>query len=123
MYTLEEGKWAVMLRLHTGACDRTAAVAVLKDLMRLMCGGVDGGDEGGAAQEREVKLGLEEYIPSGKMSKPFWARGVDMLGYSLNSFRFSNLDFVDPDSPRCSRVVRVLLNPDHTSKLLKVVYS
>lgn len=120
VYEVEEGgKWAVMMKLHTGACDRTAAVAVLKELMALMKSG------GGALgvelvqEESEVGLGVEEYIPTGKTNKPFWARGVDMLGYSLNSFRLSNLEFVDPDSPRCSRVVRLLLDSDHTTNLLE----
>lgn len=116
------GKWAVMIKVHTGVCDRTAAVALLKELTGLMKSSNGGGDlgESGGIKEREVSLGVEEYIPSGKMSKPFWSRGVDMLGYSLNSFRLSNLEFVDPDSRRSSRVVRLMLDSDHTSKLLEV---
>ncbi|CAN6807057.1 unnamed protein product, partial [Brassica oleracea var. botrytis] len=51
-------------------------------------------DFGGYASER-VGLGkaIEEMIPSGKGDKPFWARGIDVLGYSLNAFWFSNLSF------------------------------
>ncbi|KMT06766.1 hypothetical protein BVRB_7g159260 [Beta vulgaris subsp. vulgaris] len=122
VYEIDEvGKWAVMIKVHTGVCDRTAAVALLKELTGLMKSSNGGGDldESGEIKEREVSLGVEEYIPSGKMSKPFWSRGVDMLGYSLNSFRLSNLEFVDPDSRRSSRVVRLMLDSDHTSKLLE----
>ncbi|XP_021766535.1 uncharacterized protein LOC110730991 [Chenopodium quinoa] len=118
VYEIEErGKWAVMIKLHTGACDRTAAVAVMKELTGLMMSGGGGSQE--EEEEGEVGLGVEEYIPSGKTNKPFWSRGVDMLGYSLNSFRLSNLEFVDPNSPRSSRVVRLLMDSDHTTKLLE----
>lgn len=107
-----------MLRLHTAACDRTAAAAVLRELMGMMGGGVGREIEG----EGEVNLGIEECMPSGKANKPFWARGVDMLGYSLNSFRFSNLDFVDASSPRCSQVVRLRMGADETGRVLSVSY-
>ncbi|KAJ6698366.1 GATA ZINC FINGER PROTEIN-RELATED [Salix purpurea] len=83
-----------------------------------------GENQGGIAEEYEneveVSLGIEDYIPRGKGNKPFWARGIDMLGYSLNSFRLSNLDFVDADSPRGSRVARLQLDSDDTQKLLDV---
>ncbi|KAJ8422621.1 hypothetical protein Cgig2_026198 [Carnegiea gigantea] len=36
VYALDGGKWALVMRIHTGACDRTAAVAVLRELLRLM---------------------------------------------------------------------------------------
>ncbi|KAH7854417.1 hypothetical protein Vadar_013545 [Vaccinium darrowii] len=114
VYVLSEGEWAVTLRLHTGACDRTGAVGVLRELMGLM-----GGGEGREIErEGEVNLGIEECIPSGKANKPFWARGVDMLGYSLNSFRFSNLGFVDVDSPRCSQVVRLRMSSGDTDRVV-----
>ncbi|CAO2824019.1 unnamed protein product [Amaranthus hypochondriacus] len=115
VYEMEGEKWAVMLKVHTGVCDRSAAVALMKELTALMKN--DG--VGNVDEAREVSLGVEECIPNGKMSKPFWSRGVDMLGYSLNSFRLSNLEFVDPNSERCSRVVRLLLDSDHTTKLLE----
>ena len=118
IYTLEEGgvtKWSLIIRVHSAVCDRTAAVAAMKDLTAMI---KEGG--GGGAEEGEVTLGLEEYVPDGKTNKPFWARGVDMLGYSLNSFRLANLDFADPGSPRSSRVVRLLMDLEHTKKLLEV---
>lgn len=68
----------------------------------------------------EVNLGIEQMIPAGKANKPFWARGIDMLGYSLNSFRLANLDFIDVDSPRCSQLVRLQMTPLDTQKLLAV---
>ncbi|CAN6981615.1 hypothetical protein IGI04_017522 [Brassica rapa subsp. trilocularis] len=46
---------------------------------------------------KDVGLGkaIEEMIPSGEGDKLFWAHWMDVLGYSLNAFRFSNLSFVD----------------------------
>ncbi|KAL9150166.1 hypothetical protein ABFS82_12G151900 [Erythranthe guttata] len=117
LYTLEDDKWVVALRLHTSACDRTSAVALLKGLLGVMVE-----EEEGVAMEKgkdaEVSLGIEEYFPSGQGSKPFWARGVDMLGYSLNSLRLSNLDFKDTVSPRLSRVVRLKMNAEDTRRIL-----
>lgn len=75
------------------------------------------GEEGGGG---EASLGIEDYIPKGKAHKPLWARGVDMLGYSLNSFRLGNLDFEDVESPRCSQFVRLKINADDTERILNV---
>ncbi|MCH81995.1 GATA zinc finger domain-containing protein C1393.08 [Trifolium medium] len=48
-YAIDE-KWsAVFLRLHTSAFDRVAAVALLKELMRLVAV-KGGGDDGGEAK-------------------------------------------------------------------------
>ncbi|GLT40667.1 hypothetical protein SLA2020_147820 [Shorea laevis] len=114
VYTLSESRWVVVLRLHTGACDRTAAVAVLRELLELVGGGELGDDK----KETAVGLAIEDLIPNGKANKPFWARGLDMLGYSLNSFRLANLNFVDIDSPRHSEVVRLQMNIEETERLV-----
>ncbi|KAJ4830126.1 hypothetical protein Tsubulata_001342 [Turnera subulata] len=118
VYTVSDGRWAVVLRLHTGACDRAAAVGLLRELLGLV-----GAGEGAVAEkenrgEVEVSLGIEELVPSEKANKPFWARGLDMLGYSLNSFRLSNLEYLDASSPRSSQVVRLLLDAHHTQTIL-----
>lgn len=111
------------LRLHTGACDRTSAVTLLREFMRETTA-----DEGHVEEEEEEEVGLgkaiEEMVPSGKGDKPFWARGIDVLGYSLNAVRFSNLSFVDAeDSNRRSQVVRMKLESDQTLKLVAVSLS
>ncbi|XP_034694539.1 uncharacterized protein LOC117920938 [Vitis riparia] len=111
VYTLSNDEWVVTLRLHTAACDRTSAVALLRKLLALM----GGGREKELEKETELSLGIEDMIPSGKANKPFWARGVNMLGYSLNSFRLANLNFIDANSPRSSEVVRLHLPADHTA--------
>lgn len=99
-------------RIHTAVCDRTSGAVLLKEFLGLIRGNV------GDVYEDEVNLGIEELIPSGKANKPFWARGVDLLGYSLNSFRFSNLEFKDVVSPRSAAMVRLQLDSHQTAALL-----
>lgn len=106
-----------MLRLHTSACDRAAGAALLRELLELVGGGGTGRELKGSG---EVRLGIEDLIPNGKANKPFWARGVDMLGYSLNSFRLSNLEFKDVKLPRTTQMVKLRINPQDTDKLLAV---
>lgn len=120
LYDLDDGgeERVLTLRLHTGACDRTSAVTLLREFMRETTA-----DEGHVEEEEEEEVGLgkaiEEMVPSGKGDKPFWARGIDVLGYSLNAVRFSNLSFVDAeDSNRRSQVVRMKLESDQTLKLV-----
>ncbi|KAJ0241631.1 GATA zinc finger protein [Hirschfeldia incana] len=117
LYDLDEGgeERVLTFRLNTGACDRTSAVTLLREFMRETTTG--GGCEEGHVEE--LGKAIEEMVPSGKGDKPFWARGIDVLGYSLNAFRFSNLGFVDAeDSNRRSQVVRMKLERDQTLKLV-----
>ncbi|XVF07640.1 hypothetical protein REPUB_Repub06bG0156800 [Reevesia pubescens] len=121
LYTLSETRWVVVLRLHTSVCDRAAAVGLLSELLELVGGGrakVEEIEKGNEEKEVELSLGIEDMIPSGKANKPFWVRGIDMLGYSLNSFRLANLNFVDANSARRSQLVRLQMNPDETDRLV-----
>ncbi|KAK4730704.1 hypothetical protein R3W88_023692 [Solanum pinnatisectum] len=120
IYQLENEKSVFALRIHTSACDRAAALALLKKLLKLVsCEKEDGeGTELELLKKMEVGLGIEEYIPAGKVSKPFWARGIDMVGYGLNSFGFSNLKFMDFESTRASQVVKLQLNIEETDRIL-----
>lgn len=119
VYTLSDESWVLALRLHTSVCDRTTAASLLRELLKLMSADNEGGMQGGMDKDLgEVRLGIEGYIPCGKGNKPFWARGLDMLGYSLNSFRLSNLTFQDTGLPRSSQVVRLQINADVTQILI-----
>ncbi|KAI4300498.1 hypothetical protein L6164_033869 [Bauhinia variegata] len=120
VYKISDQQWGVFLRLHTSACDRAAAVALLRELLELVGGRVKEGKEAemGFGDKKNINLPIEDLIPEGKANKPFWARGLDVLGYSLNSFRLANLEFVDAHSPRSSSVVRLRLNTDETERLL-----
>lgn len=112
LYELDDGRRVLALRFHTSVCDRSTAGAILPELVRLLAG------EGEGDGEREVGLGIEDCVPKGKAKKAFWARGLDMLGYSLNSFRLSNIAFQDAHSPRSSRVGRMKLGKQETGRVL-----
>ncbi|CAL5422062.1 unnamed protein product [Camellia sinensis] len=122
LYELPDAKWVVVLRLHTVVCDLTTAVGLLRELKGLMMEGEGGG---GTQMEMvsggEVSLGIEDLIPSGKAKKPIWAHGLDMLSYSLNSLRSTNLKFEDVKGARCSKVVRLQLSARETDQILNGV--
>lgn len=118
IYQLNEEKSVVVLRIHTSVCDRAASLALLRKLLELMSEKNGEGAELELLKKMEVGLGIEEYIPAGKASKPFWARGIDMVGYGLNSFRFSNLKFMDSETTRGSQVVKLKLSKDDTDRIL-----
>ncbi|KAL6005275.1 hypothetical protein ACLOJK_005837 [Asimina triloba] len=116
LYEIPDSKVVFALRLHTSVCDRTAAVALMRELMVLMREREKGADWGAD----EAGLPVEEMIPKGKGDKPFWARGLDLAGYSLNSFRQAQLDFEDVSPSRRSEVVRLEMSEEETSRLLAV---
>lgn len=120
LYELAGGKWILALRLHTAACDRTAAPAILWALEREIESPGSGPAEDSGDGVAECGLGIEDLVPKGKGNKVFWARGVDMLGYSLNAFRLTNLEFKDPSWPRNSRVVRLQMDKEETLGLVEV---
>ncbi|XP_057506960.1 uncharacterized protein LOC130790091 [Actinidia eriantha] len=117
IYSLSNDRCALTLRLHTSACDRAAAAALLRELVAAV-GEREERGRGVEREEGEVGLEIEKCIPSGKANKPFWARGADMLGYSLNSFRLANLNFVDDVSTRSSRFVRLQMGSEETDRIL-----
>ncbi|XP_047341646.1 uncharacterized protein LOC124945285 [Impatiens glandulifera] len=120
VYELPEEKWVVVFRLHTVVCDRTTAVGVLRELKELMkeIEEKNGGVEMGNSCFGKVSLGIEDLFPVGKGKKGIWAHGIDILGYSVNSLRFSNLKFKEVSGPRCSQMVRLQLSIQQTSQIL-----
>ncbi|GMJ02903.1 hypothetical protein like AT3G52610 [Hibiscus trionum] len=110
-------RWVVVLRLHAAACDRTTAVSLLRELLALMAI-EDEGEKEITMNEGEISLAIEDLLPKGVAKKTLWARGVDMLTYSVNSLRLTNLKFKDAKSPRSTQVVRLLFNADDTHKIL-----
>ncbi|XP_054804595.1 uncharacterized protein LOC129307716 [Prosopis cineraria] len=114
-YTINDRYWAVFLRLHTAACDRTAAMAVLRELLALLEGKRTAAVLG---NEDHIGMPIEDLVPKGKANKPFWARGVDVLGYSLNALRVANLSFVEANPPKCTKFVKFQLNKDETGRLI-----
>nr|XP_043610696.1 uncharacterized protein LOC122582377 [Erigeron canadensis] len=117
VYNLAGGdgeKYAVVLRLHTAVCDRAAAAFLLRELLDLLFG--DGNKE--IVNENGLGLAIEDCVPAGKASKPFWTRGADMLGYSVNSFRFSNLEFKESGFPKETKFVRLRIGREDTERIL-----
>ncbi|KAG6500959.1 uncharacterized protein LOC121997503 isoform X1 [Zingiber officinale] len=109
----DPARTVVALRFHTAVCDRSAAAALLKELLCIMSSAGAGGPGEGLNRE------IEELIPRQDAWKPFWARGKDLLGYSLNGLRTSTLRFEDAGSHvRRSEVARLVLGADATEKLL-----
>ncbi|KAL5806541.1 hypothetical protein ACOSQ4_029274 [Xanthoceras sorbifolium] len=117
-YTLPNDKWVAVLRLHVAACDHTTAVSLLRELLVLLGDKEEEEVQTEMGSKGEVSLGIEDLIPRGKANKGLWSRGMDMLSYSVNSFRLSHLKFNDVKSPRCSRVVRFQINKDDTQRIL-----
>ncbi|KAH0971680.1 hypothetical protein GBA52_023836 [Prunus armeniaca] len=104
IYTLPNAKWVAVMRLHVSACDHTTVETMLRELLGYLIG--------------EVNSGIEDLVPSRIAKKHFWARGVDMLSYSLNSLRLTNLKFKDTKSARSSQVVRFQMNQEETQRIL-----
>ncbi|XP_031484767.1 uncharacterized protein LOC116253910 isoform X1 [Nymphaea colorata] len=126
VYRLPDSRAVVALRLHTGICDRASAVSILRNVLQSYgaeaAGGTAAGDregQNGNEEAGEVPGAIEEMVPQEKGRKPFWAHGVDLLGYSVGSLRFSNLQFRDTTSTRASRVVRLQMDRDETDRILK----
>lgn len=63
---------------------------------------------------------IESVVPPGEGKKPFWAHGMDVVGYGLGSRRYSYLPFQDTVSPRSSKLIRAALTAEGTNLLLKV---
>ncbi|KHN42802.1 hypothetical protein glysoja_036976 [Glycine soja] len=115
--------WVVALRLHVSACDRTTALLLLRELLTLTEENNNTASEQNnlanqCPKEKEMSLAIEDLVPRGKGKKSMWTRGLDMLAYSLNSFRLTNLKFVDAKNPRFSQVVRLQLNQNDTKEVL-----
>ncbi|KAK1437934.1 hypothetical protein QVD17_03734 [Tagetes erecta] len=113
VYTLPDKKWVLVLRLHAGICDRTTAVSLLKELKEAM-----GAEGGGGGYKEKGNVGIEELIPVEKAKKTIWARGMDMVTYSVKSFTLTNLKFKDAKSARRSEVVRLKMSTQETHMLL-----
>ncbi|XP_058757883.1 uncharacterized protein LOC131631122 [Vicia villosa] len=119
VYALPNNTWVIALRLHVAACDRTTAVLLLRELLELM-----EEKEQVVALENdekvsdEISLAMEDLVPREKTKKAMLSRGFDMLGYSLNSLRLTNLKFHDTKATRFSQVVRLQLSQDETKGVL-----
>jgi hypothetical protein len=107
------GGAALFVRIHTVACDRSAAAALARELMSLLGGADDAERE---PEEAAAEAGFEERIPQRDTWKPFWARGMDMVGYSINGLRTSTLPFVETGTERSTHRLRLGLGRHGTGR-------
>ncbi|GAU16102.1 hypothetical protein TSUD_339730 [Trifolium subterraneum] len=120
IYAMSDSTSVVVMRLHVVACDRTTAVSILRELLVLI---KDDHDDDEKTEENyglneKICLAIEDLVPGRKAKKHIWSRGLDMLSYSVNSFRFTNLKFNDTKNARFSQVVRMQLNHNDTKRVL-----
>jgi hypothetical protein len=120
IYAMSDSTSVVVMRLHVAACDRTTAVSILRELLVLIKDDDDEKTEENGLNEK-ICLAIEDLVPGRKAKKHIWARGLDMLNYSVNSFRFTNLKFNDTKNARFSQVVRMQLNHNDTKRVLAVI--
>ncbi|KAM7262922.1 hypothetical protein ACFE04_000605 [Oxalis oulophora] len=116
-------KWIMVLRLHVSACDKTTAVSILRELMIFVAEKYGKVPKREIVKKEEIDLGIEDLIPHGMGKKGWFTRGVDMLGYSVNSLRLTNLKFKDTKSARCSQVARTKFTEAQTEKILNACKS
>lgn len=129
LYHLPQGISSLfIIRIHTSICDRASAATILKEMLHLFYEKKFGHPppriaspsrtkDCGFSEEELNFMAIEDAIPKEKANKPFWAHGIDLLGYSLGSRRHSYLPFEDPQSPRRSQIVRLCLSSEGTSRL------
>jgi hypothetical protein len=116
----EQVESILALKFHPAACDRTSGINMLMELMDLMTR--EGAGEERGIDEVAIKAGIEDLIPKSDTYKPFWARGKDLIGYSLNGLRSGTLQFEDTDSVRRTDVIRVVFTKEETEILLNVSF-
>jgi hypothetical protein len=130
LFLLPESHCLLVLRIHAAAADMASTATVIKQIIgslhKRLENSVDEVVEtlgnGKISNEEEFLPAMEDAIPSGQANKPFWAHGVDMVGYGLGSRRHAYVPFHDPDSPRCSKLISADLKAGATSLLLKVYH-
>ncbi|KAM3352753.1 hypothetical protein ACQJBY_024141 [Aegilops geniculata] len=111
------GGSALFVLIHTAVCDRAASEALLRELLALLGGAGVGGPEV-KEEAAAVEAGLEKRIRKKDARKPLWARGVDMVGYSLDGLRASTLPLEETGTARSTQMVRLRFGREDTTRLL-----
>ncbi|KAL2652045.1 hypothetical protein R1flu_020173 [Riccia fluitans] len=132
LHILPKNYSLLTIRVHTAICDRVSAATVMMDLLKALrhpSSSIDAddnfarlGNEGESLAVSACKnnklMAIEDAIPPGQANKPFWAHGIDLIGYSLGSRRHAFLPFADPDEPRRSKFIHAALSVEQTQLLL-----
>uniref|UniRef100_A0A3B6ENV5 Phthiocerol/phthiodiolone dimycocerosyl transferase C-terminal domain-containing protein n=2 Tax=Triticum aestivum TaxID=4565 RepID=A0A3B6ENV5_WHEAT len=110
------GGAALFVLIHAAVCDRAASEALLRELLALLGGAGVGGPEV-KEEAAAVEAGLEKRMRK-KDARPLWARGVDIVGYSLDGLRASTLPFEETGTARSTHMVRLRFGREDTTRLL-----
>lgn len=131
LYLLPESQSLLVLRLHAAAADMASTPIIIKQVVSSLYkrsgtekesaeGVEDNLEKLKLSEPQEVLLPcIEDAIPSGQAKKPFWAHGVDVVGYGLVSRRHAYLPFDNPEGLRQSKLLRAGLTAEATDLLLK----
>uniref|UniRef100_A0A453FZJ1 Phthiocerol/phthiodiolone dimycocerosyl transferase C-terminal domain-containing protein n=1 Tax=Aegilops tauschii subsp. strangulata TaxID=200361 RepID=A0A453FZJ1_AEGTS len=111
------GGAALFVLIHTAVCDRAASEALPRELLALLGGAGVGGPEV-KEETAAVEAGLEKRMRKKDSRKPLWARGVDMVGYSIDGLRASTLPFEETGTARSTQMVRLRFSREDTTRLL-----
>lgn len=131
----------IIMKLHPAAADDVSTVSVFSQFLKHLQDFVMAEENGEDLQElinrrlsvemekrlemdEEVPPCVEDAIPPGMASKPFWARGLDVLGYGLSSFRHALIPLENViDNNRKSRIIITDFGESDTSKILQMCES
>jgi len=130
----------IILKLHPAAADYVSAVGITSQLLKHLHNFVMAEENGEDLQElidrrlsielekrlemhEEIPTSVEDAIPPGKARKPFWAHGLDVLGYGLSAFRHAILPLENVVDNRKSRILIADFGESATSKMLQMCES
>eukprot|EP01018_Ginkgo_biloba_P009226 Gb_29731 [translate_table: standard] len=91
-----EPRTIIVIRIHSGACDRPSCFLIVEHFLSALNAIVEGRktefpDEGPG--NNELLSSMEDMIPKGKADKGFFSKGLDAIGYALDSKKYSLLPF------------------------------
>jgi hypothetical protein len=85
----------VVIRVHSGACDRHSCFVIAKHFVSALNAVVEGREPEfpDGPERHELLSPIEDMVPKGKADKGFFSKGRDALGYALDSRKYSLLPF------------------------------
>ncbi|KAJ7548926.1 hypothetical protein O6H91_07G033300 [Diphasiastrum complanatum] len=133
LYRLPQKTSLLILRTHSGACDLASAAPISSHIVQFL-GEFAEAEKSGQSVDQFLKSkedaslasvvrlnlpSMESAVPPEMSKKPFWAHGVDMIGYGLVSRRHAYLPFDVTKAPWHSCVIRSRLTREATEQLIQ----
>ncbi|KAJ7551000.1 hypothetical protein O6H91_07G129100 [Diphasiastrum complanatum] len=132
LYRLPRDCSLLVIRVHAAGCDLASSSSISPHIIKFLLEFSDAEKHGQSLDdflrskntahvESVVKVNLpamESCIPKKSSRKPFWAHGVDMIGYGLLATKHAYLPLENTDAPRRSRLVRSIFSRDSTRELI-----